>query len=149
MKQCSEVKNNVLHELIRARQEYLLDGRVDLLDPRYRPNASHHPSATRHTTRAQRVTPQARNFLNRCSVFRLIYKYTLNGYFLYFVLCRCAIIYEISNYYYYCYYYCCSLAYLWTHFSHSIASILVVNGDREFTRLNPPSCRVDVEWPSG
>ena len=62
-------------------------------------------------TRAQRVTPQARNFLNRCSVFRLIYKYTLNGYFLYFVLCRCAIIYEISNYYYYCYNYCCSLAY--------------------------------------
>ena len=29
--------------------------------------------------------------------------------------------------------------------SRSIASILVVNGDREFTRLNPPSCRVDVE----
>ena len=103
-------------ELIRARQEYLLDGRVDLLDPRYRPNASLHPSATRHTTRAQRVTPQARNFLNRCSVFRLIYKYTLNGYFLYFVLCRCAIIYEISNYYYYCYYYCCSLAYFMDKF---------------------------------
>ena len=98
-----------LQQLIRARQEYLLEGRVDLLDPRYRPNASHHPSATRHTTRALRVTPQARNFVNRCSVFRLIYKYTLNAYFLYFVLCRCAIIYEISNYY--CYYYCCSLAY--------------------------------------
>ena len=31
----------------------------------------------------------------------------------------------------------------------SIASILVVNGDREFTRLNPPSCRVDVELTRG
>ena len=79
------------YTIIRARQEYLLEGRIDLLDPRYRPNALHHPSATCHTTRAQRVTPQARNFFNRCSVFGLIYKYILNGYFLYFVLCRCAI----------------------------------------------------------
>ena len=57
---CSKVI--LIFERIRPCQEYLLEGRVYLLDPRYRPNASHHPSATRYTTRALRVTPQARNF---------------------------------------------------------------------------------------
>ena len=43
-------------EHIRASREYLLDPRVDLLDPRYRTNASHHPSTMRHVVRG-------RNFL--------------------------------------------------------------------------------------
>ena len=59
------------HELIRAPRKYLLDPRVDLLDPRYRPNDATQPE--RYASR-RASAPQARNFFKRCSVFRFIYK---------------------------------------------------------------------------
>ena len=108
-----------------------------------RPNPSHHPGAY-----ASRLpsTSQSRNFFYRCSVFRFIYKYTLDADFLYFVLCRCTFIYKISNYYYYNNYYCFVLSIFYGHInSRSIVSILVVNGDREFTRLDHRFSRVVVE----
>ena len=56
------------------------------------------------------------------------------------------IIIEISNYDFYCYNYCCYLAYFMDKLiPSSIASILVVSDDREFTRLDPRFSRVDVE----
>ena len=61
---------------IRAIREYLLDPRVDLLDSRVRPNASRRSSASK-----------TRTFFFSCSVFRFIYKYTLNADFIYLVLC--------------------------------------------------------------